>query len=93
MRFHTAHLLMFVIAAAFVLALCRHPEALWAVYVPMIGGFFVVLPVLGTVELLSGRNSYRPQLGWAGVCLICFIGTVGSVCAIVVLFALLDLIR
>jgi hypothetical protein len=93
MRFRTAHLLMFVFMAAFVCTLCRHPEALWAVVVPMIGGIFVVLPVLGTVELLGGRDSFRPQPGWGGVCLSCFIGAVGSVCAIVVLFELLDIFR
>ena len=92
MRFHTAHLMMFVIVASFVFALCRHPESLWALVLPLIGGIFVVLPVLGTAELLGGRDSYRPQLSWAAVGLICLIGTIGSVCAIVVLFELLDLV-
>ena len=91
MRFHTTHLLAMVLIAAFVFAVIRQPEAWWAIIIPLIGGVFVVLPVLGTAELLTGRDSPVPQLGWSGGCVVCLVGAIGSVLAITVLSLLLQL--
>ena len=93
MRYSTVHLLVFVVVAAFVFALCRHPAALWRAVVPLIGGIFVVLPVLGTVELLNGRDSCNPNLSWRAVSFVVLVGTVGMACALVVLSGLLELMR
>lgn len=91
-RFYTTHLLTAVVISAFAFALVRHPESLWAIIVPLIGGVFVVLPVLGTVEILTGRDPYKEQLGWSAICLICFIGTIGAILAVIVLSGLLNVV-
>jgi hypothetical protein len=57
MRFHTTHLLGVVVIAALVFGIMRHPESLFAVLVPLAGGICVVLPVLGTLELLTPREA------------------------------------
>jgi hypothetical protein len=90
-RFHTSHLLLFVIAAAFVLAIIRHPEAFWAALVPLIGGLLVVLPVLGAAEFMSNRDSTTPDIGWLSGCLIALVALVGVVLATLCLFALSNL--
>ena len=77
LRFHTTHLLGFVVAAAVVFAVIRHPETLRGAFVAMIAGVFIVLPVLATVEALTPRSAIRPQVGWRGVfvaMLVCFAG-------------------
>jgi hypothetical protein len=91
MRFHTRHLMGFVIAAAFVFALIRHPQALWAVIIPLIGGLFVVLPVLGTAELLASRDSPTPDIGWGSGCLVLFVAAIGIVLALACLLLVMDL--
>jgi drug/metabolite transporter superfamily protein YnfA len=89
LRFHTTHLLGLVVLAAFTLALFRHPEALWAAVVPCIGGVFVVLPVLGLVELFADTDSSTPNVSWGGGCLVCLVGAIGIVLAIAFLAAVL----
>jgi hypothetical protein len=91
MRFHMSHLLLFVIAAGFLFALVRHPEALWAGAVALAGGLLVVAPVLGTAELLANRDSATPDVSWLGVCLLIVIGSIGSLLALALLAALLNL--
>ena len=76
-RFSVTQLIILVATAAFVFAILRHPESLWAAIVPLAGGLFVVLPVLGTAELLTTSESAWPELGWAGtaaVILVAFLG-------------------
>ena len=84
MRFHTTHLMGLVLVAALVFAVIRHPETLIAAVVPLIGGVFVVLPVLGTVELLTPRSELKPQVGWGGSLLVVAVALIGSCAAIVV---------
>ena len=85
MRYRMSHLLGFVFVAALVFAVIRHPESLWALVVPLIGGCCVVLPVLGTIELFSGRESATPQVGWGSGCLVVGIAIAGMVVAVILL--------
>jgi hypothetical protein len=88
LHFHTRHLMLLMIAVAFVLAIIRHPEALLAPLVALIGGLFVVVPILGAAEFMSSRDSATPDVGWLGGCLIGVIAVVGMVLAAMCLFAL-----
>ena len=73
-----------VLVAALVFAVIRHPETLVAAVVPLIGGVFVVLPVLCTVELLTPRSEVAPRIGWPGTLLVAAVALLGMVAAIVV---------
>ena len=70
-----------VLVSALVFAVIRHPESLIAAVVPLIGGVFVVLPVLGTVELLTPRSELNPQIGWCGSLIVAGVALLGSVAA------------
>ena len=84
MRFHTTHLMLFVATVAVVCAVTTQPDLLAAVLVPLIGGLCVVLPVLGTIELLTPRCAILPNPGWRGTLLVIFVGFVGCLLAAVV---------
>ncbi len=73
-----------VLVAALVFAVIRHPETLLAAVIPLIGGVCVVLPVLGTIELLTPRSELKPQIGWGGSLAVVAIALLGSFIAIVV---------
>jgi hypothetical protein len=90
MRFHTTHLMGLVVVAALVFAVIRHPESLIAAVVPLIGGVFVVVPVLGLVELLTPRSEVEPRIGWGGAVLVTIVALVGSMAAMVVGLILLS---
>ena len=80
-----------VLVAAIVFSLIRHPEALRAVIVPLFGGLFVVLPVLGTIELSTPRSQLKPQPGWAVASAAIVVAVLGSIAAVVVGLFLLSL--
>lgn len=92
MRFHTTHLMGLVVVAALVFAVIRHPESLIAAIVPLIGGVFVVLPVLGLVELLTPRSELESQIGWGGAVLVAIVALVGSIAALIVGMMLLSVL-
>ena len=88
MRFHTTHLMGFIAVVALILGVVRHPDTLWAAVVPLVGGVFVVLPVLGTAELFTPRSSSRAEIGWPGAIAAAAVGVVGAVLGLVVMAAL-----
>jgi len=90
MRFHTTHLMGLVLVAALVFAVIRHPESLIAAVVPLIGGVFVVLPVLGIVELLTPRSEVEPRIGWGGSVIVAGVALLGSIAAMIVGLMLLS---
>jgi hypothetical protein len=81
-----------VVVAALVFAVIRHPESLIAAIVPLIGGVFVVLPVLGLVELLTPRSELESQIGWGGAVLVAIVALVGSIAALIVGMMLLSVL-
>lgn len=85
------HLMGLVVVAALVFAVSRHPETLVAAVVPLLGGVCVVLPVLGTVELLTPRLELNPQIGWCGTLVVVAVALLGSVAAGAVALILLTL--
>ncbi len=91
MRFYTTHLLGLVVVAAFVFGLTRHPEALRAALVPLAAGVFVVLPVLGTLELFTPRSATRPEVNWRGVVAASVVAIVGVVLSIVAIALLAEI--
>ena len=84
MRFHTSHLMLLVAIVAGVCAVIKRPDTLVAVLVPLVGGLFVVLPVLGTLELLTSRNAIMPNPGWPGTLLVILVGLAGCVAVVMV---------
>lgn len=78
-----------VLVAALVFGLIRHPETLRAAVVPLIGGLFVVLPVLGTIELLTPRSELNPQIGWGGSLVVVAVAMLGTFAVVVVGLVLL----
>jgi uncharacterized membrane protein len=89
MRFHTTHLLGLIVFVAAVLGIIRHPEALWAGIVPLVGGLCVVVPVLATAEFFMSRSTQRADVNWGGTLAAACIAMAGSVIAVVVMAALL----
>ncbi len=88
MRYHTSHLIGAVVLAAVACAIMRYPQSLVAVLVPLVGGMLVVLPVLGTIELLSSRVDPMPRIGWGATFVVLLVAVAGSVAAIVLGLAL-----
>ncbi|MBI3461526.1 MAG: hypothetical protein HY000_00480 [Planctomycetes bacterium] len=84
MRFYTSHLMLFVVIVAVVCGVITQPETLGFALVPLVGGVFVVLPVLGTLELLTPRNAILPNPGWPGTLLVILVGLIGCFAAVLV---------
>jgi hypothetical protein len=80
-----------VLVSALVFGVIRHPDTLLAGLVPLIGGVCVVLPVLGTIELLTPPSELKPRFGWGGSLLVVAIALVGCVAAMVVGLVVLSL--
>ncbi len=67
-----------------IFGLVRHPEALRVLIVPLTGGVFVVLPVLGVIEWMWPGSKKHPEIGLAGVSLIIAVALLGSFVALCV---------
>jgi hypothetical protein len=68
----------------------RHPETLWAAGVPLVGGVFVVMPMLGVVEWLTPPSSSRSEVGWGAAIAGTFVALAGAMLGVIVLLALLQ---
>ena len=89
MRFHMGHMAAFVALSAFAFAVLREPRALVGLLVPLIGWLVLVLPVLGTIELLAWRSSAKAGVSWQKVLLVFLAGSVAATLAVIAAVALL----
>ena len=74
MRFHTSHLMILVALAAVAFGVILHPQSLIGAAVPLVGWVLVVLPVLGTVELLHLGKEMRSKKGPTSTATVLLVG-------------------